>query len=235
MYTSTGRYHEHSAGADRTLGEVAAAVCGYAPPMTGIYSARLDEAVAFALAEFRGRVRKGTRIPYMTHLLQVMVLVGEHGGDEDQMIAAVLHDWLEDIDGARVETLEARWGPRVAGFVVALSDSVSHPKPPWRARKESYLTRLREEPPEVKLISTADKLHNCACIRRDHRKMGDAVWERFAGGRAGTLWYYDAVTTALGDNWSHPLLDELRTDVAEMANAAAATDWGWSPHHPGQP
>ena len=85
--------------------------------MMGTYSARLDEAVAFALDEFRGRVRKGTRVPYMTHLLQVMVLVGEHGGDEDQMIAAVLHDWLEDIEGARVEVLNARWGLRVAGFV----------------------------------------------------------------------------------------------------------------------
>lgn len=189
--------------------------------MTTHYSPRLDDAIAFALAAFRDRARKGTRIPYITHLLQVMVTVGEYGGDEDQLIAAVLHDWLEDIQGARVEMLVERFGARPAAMVLALSDSTAHPKPPWRARKEAYLAQLSREPAEVKLISAADKLHNCQSIRRDHAEIGAAVWDRFAGGRDGTLWYYGAVVTALGDGWSHPLPSRLEGEVNALLAEAA--------------
>ncbi len=188
--------------------------------MDARYSPRLDEAVGFALDQFRGRVRKGTAIPYVTHLLQVLVLVGEHGGDEDQMIAAVLHDWLEDIEGAHPDELERRFGPRVRRLVAGLSDSVTHPKPPWRARKEGYLHHLATAPAELKLISTADKLHNARSIRRDLGTEGAAVWERFTGGRDGTLWYYGAVTVALANGWDHPLLGSLRAEVEGM-NAEA--------------
>ena len=184
--------------------------------MDARYSPRLDEAVGFALDQFRGRVRKGTAIPYVTHLLQVLVLVGEHGGDEDQMIAAVLHDWLEDIEGAHPDELERRFGPRVTRLVTGLSDSVTHPKPPWRPRKEGYLSRLATAPAELKLISAADKLHNTSSIRRDLRVHGPAVWDRFTAGREGTLWYYGAVTVALATDWDHPLLGALRVEVAGL-------------------
>jgi hypothetical protein len=188
--------------------------------MPALYSERLDAAVALALAAFREHVRKGTNVPYVTHLFTVMSTVGEYGGDEDQLIAAVLHDWLEDIEGARIEALTERFGPRVAGLVAALSDSDTHPKPPWRARKEAYLGRLRAEPPELKLISAADKLHNCASIRRDHAALGPAIWERFAGRQEGTLWYYEAVSDALRAGWSHPLGERLHAEVqALMAEA----------------
>lgn len=181
--------------------------------MSDAYSPRLDDAVQFAMAEFRSIRRKGTEIPYLTHLLQVMVLVGEYGGDEDQMIGAVLHDWLEDIEGANVEMLNVRFGDRVAGYVKGLSDSDTHPKPPWRQRKEAYIAHLAAEPAELKLISCADKLHNCMCIRRDHAEIGPRIWSRFTGGRVGTLWYYDAVTTALGTGWDHALQRRLRQEV----------------------
>lgn len=185
-----------------------------------LYSNRLDEAVAFALDQFRSRVRKGTNVPYVTHLLAVMCLVGEYGGDEDQMIAAVLHDWLEDIPGAEVEYLVRHFGPRVAGYVQALSDSTGHPKPPWRERKERYLEHLASESPELKLISCADKLHNCHSIRRDHQEMGDAIFDRFTGGKTGTLWYYRTVAAALGTDWHHPLLSRLREEVALLHQQA---------------
>lgn len=188
--------------------------------VTALYSPRLDDAVAFALDAFRTRVRKGTRIPYATHLLQVMVTVAEHGGDEDQCIAAVLHDWLEDIEDADSTMLSARYGARVARLVDALSDSTTHPKPPWRDRKERYLAQLRVADPEVKLISAADKLHNCQCIRRDLALVGPPVWERFTAGRTGTLWYYSAVTEALADGWPHPLVHRLAGEVAELHEEA---------------
>ncbi len=169
---------------------------------------------------FRTRVRKGTRIPYVTHLLSVMCTVGEYGGDEEQMMAAVLHDWLEDIDGATVDELHGHFGARVARLVHGLSDSVGHPKPPWRERKLRYLAQLRDEPAELKLISAADKLHNCNSIRRDLEFVGEAVWSRFSSGRDDSLWYYEEVVTALGHGWDHPLHRRLVADVEAMLREA---------------
>jgi (p)ppGpp synthase/HD superfamily hydrolase len=180
------------------------------------YSPRFDEAVAHAVSSFRTHRRKATDIPYVTHLMHVCAYVGEHGGDEDQLIAAILHDWLEDVPHARVEELQERFGDRVARLVRDLSDSEAHPKPPWRPRKEAYLRRLREKPAELKLISAADKLHNAQCILRDHRNHGDAAFSRFTGGKVGTLWYYRGVVEALDHDWAHPLLEDLRATVLQL-------------------
>ena len=188
------------------------------------YSPRLDEAVALAVADFRHHVRKGTSIPYITHLFSVMSLVGEYGGDEDQLIAAVLHDWLEDVKGAHPQFLEDRFGPRVRRLVLGLTDTMEHPKPPWRARKEAYLAHLGSEPAELKLISAADKLHNCQTIRMDLAAIGDAVWQRFSGGKDGSLWYYQQVAIAIAHDWDHPLSRRLTREVGAMtaeANRAA--------------
>lgn len=185
-----------------------------------LYSERLDEALRFAAEQFRFRVRKGSGVPYVTHLLQVCCTVGEHGGDEEQMVAAVLHDYLEDVRGARVEDLETRFGKRVSRLVAALSDSTTHPKPPWQERKQRYVAQLREEPAELKLISAADKLHNATSIVRDQRLMGDQVFERFSADKEQTLWYYRAVVDALGDGWRHALLDELDVQVDRMHQLA---------------
>ncbi len=184
------------------------------------YSARFDDAVALAVHDFRDVVRKETRIPYITHLFAVCATVGEYGGDEDQLIAAILHDWLEDVDGSTAEALTDRFGPRVSRLVVSLSDTVLRPKPPWRERKERYLAHLANEPPEVKLISAADKLHNCSSIRRDLRMFGPSVFDRFTGRRDGTLWYYEHVASALGVGWAHPLLDELKEAVGGLVRDA---------------
>jgi len=184
------------------------------------YTTRLDEALALATDAFRHKVRKGSGIPYLTHLVQVMVYVAEHGGDEDQMIAAVLHDYLEDIPDAEAKDVEARFGARVRRLVEALSDSTSLPKPPWKERKLTYLAELRVEPDEVKLISAADKLHNARSIRRDFSVLGVAVFDRFTASKEQTLWYYESVVVALRDGWEHPLLDELMREVEALLEEA---------------
>lgn len=188
-----------------------------------MYSERFDAAVALAVRDFRSVVRKGTSIPYITHLFTVASTVGEHGGDEDQLIAAVLHDWLEDVEGASAEALEAQFGPRVRGLVEGLSDSFTHPKPPWKERKVTYISRLASKPAELKLISAADKIHNCQCIRRDFATHGEALWTRFSGGRDGTLWYYRAVADALQQDWDHALAVRLREEVRGLWRDAATT------------
>ena len=181
-----------------------------------MYSQRLDEAVALATDAFRFERRKATDIPYLCHLLQVMVWVGEYGGDEDQMIAAVLHDYLEDVEGSSVEELSRRFGPRVGDLVLGLSDTTVRPKPPWRQRKAAYISALARKPHELKLISACDKLHNAESILRDHRVIGPAIWDRFTAPKAGTLWYYRAVTEALATGWSHAVLDRLHQTVETL-------------------
>lgn len=173
------------------------------------YTKRLDDALALVASAFRTHIRKGSGVPYLTHLLQVMVTVGEHGGDEDQMIAALLHDYLEDIEAATGDDVEKRFGPRVRRLVEALSDSTTLPKPPWKDRKLAYLAHLRDEPEDVKLISAADKLHNARSILRDLGEVGDALWDRFTGTKEQTLWYYRELLVALAHEWDHPLIDEL--------------------------
>jgi (p)ppGpp synthase/HD superfamily hydrolase len=121
----------------------------------------------------------------------VACLVLEAGGDEDQAIAALLHDVVEDCGGAVMQKkVEKRFGKRVARIVEGCTDTDAFPKPPWRARKESYLQRLRDEHDEIRLVSAADKLHNARGIVTNFRECGEHVWERFNGKRDGTLWYY---------------------------------------------
>ena len=174
---------------------------------------------AFSLAEslHRGQSRKNTDIPYLYHLLSVAALVGEYGGSETQVAAALLHDAAEDQGGIEtLQTIEARLGEDVAAYVRACSDCTVSPKPPWRARKEAFIAGLDQFPEEVKLIVAADKLHNAVSLLRDYRQVGDSLWQRFSGGRAGTLWYYQAVTDALVSGWKHPILEELREAVDNL-------------------
>ena len=184
------------------------------------YSRRFDRAMALALDSFRPIVRKGSGVPYITHLLSVTALVGEYGGDEDQLCAAVLHDFIEDIPGATEQRLADEFGERVARMVVALSDCEGEPKPPWRERKVRYLAHLKDEDPDIKLISCADKLHNASTIVMDHARIGDHIFERFRGKKDGTLWYYDAVVQALGQGWESALLDRLDGVVDEIHRLA---------------
>jgi len=184
------------------------------------YSHRFDEAAAFAIHAFRNHVRKGNGIPYIAHLFHVAAIVAENQGDEDQLIAALLHDWLEDVEGARVDELRRRFGDRVAGLVLALSDSTGEPKPPWHQRKETYLAHLRTQGPDVKLVSVADKIHNISSIIRDYLSVGESLWGRFRGGRDGTLWYYRSVHAALAAGWDHPLVDALGEQVERLHQLA---------------
>lgn len=181
------------------------------------YGAKVGEALKLAADAFARRERKGSGAPYLTHLLAVATIVMEHGGDEDQIAAAVLHDYLEDIPGATEAELVDAFGPRVARIVVALSDATDATnKAPWMPRKLRYLEHLRSETAEVKLVSAADKLHNARSIVDDHRRMGDEVFSRFTGSREETLWYYREVVAALAHTFDHPLVGEVRRAVREL-------------------
>ena len=186
-------------------------------------SARFEDALVFAARLHSTQVRKGTQVPYVAHLLAVAGLVLEHGGDEDTAIAALLHDAVEDQGGAATrEAIRARFGDHVTAIVDGCTDTDVTPKPPWRARKEAYLAHLPTTSDEVRLVSAADKLHNARTLLTDYRQWGEAVWERFNGGRAGTLWYYRALVTTFRAVEVTPLVEELDRTVTELERLAAA-------------
>ena len=182
---------------------------------------RFNEAFLFAAQKHASQTRKETHVPYISHLMSVAALVLEAGGGEDEAIAALLHDVVEDCGGhAVLEELRQRFGDRVATIVDGCTDAYTLPKPPWKQRKLEYLDVLRRAGEDVRLVSAADKLHNVRTILADYRKEGDSVWERFSGRRDGTLWYYRAVLDVLRQGKPNRLIDELQRVVTELETLA---------------
>jgi (p)ppGpp synthase/HD superfamily hydrolase len=177
---------------------------------------RFDAALLHARAAHAAQTRKGTTIPYISHLMAVSALVLEAGGDEDMAIAGLLHDIIEDA-GETPESLAERFGPRVAAIVVECSDSDGQdPKPEWRQRKVAYLAGIATKSPEAVLVTACDKLHNATSILSDLRAEGPPVFDRFTAGRDGTLWYYDALAVALAERRPGELTARLVRTVAEL-------------------
>jgi (p)ppGpp synthase/HD superfamily hydrolase len=187
--------------------------------------ARFERALLFATRKHAGQHRKGTTVPYVSHLLSVAGLVLEAGGDEDLAIAALLHDVVEDCGGApMLREICRRFGKRVADVVDGCTDTDLDPKPPWRQRKEDYLKHLRTADADTRLVSAADKLHNVRSIVAAYREIGDRVWERFHGKRDGTLWYYRTLLDELQRKKSSPLMRELERAVIELESVVAPTE-----------
>jgi (p)ppGpp synthase/HD superfamily hydrolase len=182
-----------------------------------------EVALGFAARLHSAQRRKGTDIPYVAHLLAVASLVLEHGGTEEEAIAALLHDAIEDQGGQATREVIARmFGEKVAAIVQGCSDTDVVPKPPWRARKEAYVAHVRRAPPSVRLVSAADKLHNARSILANYRELGDELWSRFNGGKEGTLWYYRALVGAYRASGESTLVDELERVVVELERLAAS-------------
>ena len=180
-------------------------------------STRFEEALVLATRLHADQTRKGTAIPYISHLLAVTAIVLEHGGHEDEAIAALLHDSIEDQGGATTrEEIRRQFGDRVVEIVDGCTDTDVMPKPPWRARKEAYLAHLSEATGPVRLVSAADKLHNARAILEDYHILGEALWKRFNGGKEGTLWYYRSAVDALRKAGTTPLIEELDRVVSEL-------------------
>ena len=177
---------------------------------------RYDRALVWASELHREQRRKGRGAPYVSHLLAVSSLVLEAGGDEDEAIAALLHDAVEDQGGAPVlREIEVRFGGRVARIVAGCTDTDRTPKPPWRERKEAYIRAVAAADASVRLVVAADKLHNASTTAEDLRAEGPQAWERFRG-RERALWFYRSVLEALQNREPPPLVDRLRRVVADL-------------------
>ncbi len=185
---------------------------------------RFDRAVAFARALHAGQRRKGTDIPYVAHLLGVASLVVEDGGSEDEAIAGLLHDAVEDQGGApTLRRIEQLFGREVARIVDACSDADVVPKPPWRARKEAYIAHLPDADRAVLRVSLADKLHNARAILFDLHA-GHDVWSRFNADRDAILRYYRALVEAFVARDAGPMAHELERAVESIERQRPAAE-----------
>ena len=185
------------------------------------YGERFEEALTYAARLHRDQTRKGSEVPYVTHLLAVAAIVGENGGTEDEVVAALLHDTPEDQGGKeRLEEIRTRYGDEVAEIVDGCTDAYEEPKPPWRPRKEAYVARMASAPASVRLVSSADKLHNARSVLADLRTVGDALWARFNGGKAGTLWYHRALVMAFAAAGPNAVVEGLDRVVGEIERLA---------------
>jgi (p)ppGpp synthase/HD superfamily hydrolase len=195
--------------------------------LTGRYSDALD----YARHQHAGQLRKGTQIPYLSHLMGVSALVLDHGGDEDQAIAGLLHDVIEDCGAQHEAVLRERFGERVTRIVLACTDGTQEDKAEfqtqeakytdWRRRKLAYLEHLRHADTDALLVSCCDKLHNARAIVGDleNPAVGVAVFERFTAGRDGTLRYYHAIGSIFTARGA-PAARVLDTEVARMHTLA---------------
>lgn len=191
-----------------------------------ILSQRFEDALVYAARLHAKQIRKGTTIPYASHLLSVASIVLEHGGNEIEAIAALLHDAIEDQGGTETrEEIRRRFGDAVVSIVDGCTDAEVIPKPPWKERKEQYIARLSHASPSILLVSAADKLHNARAILGDYRALGENLWDRFNGGKEGTLWYYkslvDAFKQAAAGTALAPLIEELERVVGEIEKLSA--------------
>jgi GTP pyrophosphokinase len=189
-----------------------------------VLTERFTQAVEYA-RQLHTEYRKGTGIPYMAHLIGVAALVmGEADGrtpvTEDMVIAALLHDAVEDHGGMpRLREIEQRFGPGVARMVAALSDTFAEDhdkKEGWEDRKVNYLARLRHEPDDVLLISAADKLYNAKAILDDFKEIGPAVFERFKRGKDQQLWYFDELLKVFRSHPPNRIVNDLERVVQEL-------------------
>ncbi len=187
-------------------------------------SARFEKALKYAVSLHRSQLRKGTEIPYVAHLLGVCSIALYHGANEEEAIAALLHDVVEDQGGQpRLEEIRAQFGDKVAEIVAGCTDTDTIPKPPWRERKQAYLDHLRGAAAPVRFVAACDKLENIQAMLRDYREMGESLWSRFNAGKEEQLWFFRLFIEILRQAGPSRLAEDLDRNVSELERLVSQT------------
>jgi (p)ppGpp synthase/HD superfamily hydrolase len=185
-------------------------------------NSRLAKAAAYTFGLFANDSRKGSQVPYVAHLFSVCALVQQDGGDDDEAIAGLLHDVLEDKpEEAPAATIANLWGPRVLDLIQVATDTApgyaGGPKEPWQVRKERYLEHIRHASPADLRVTVADKVDNVRALVADFQRIGEKLFTRFSAPCDQQLWYYrSAVDAYTAAGFRTPLLVELGRSVAEL-------------------
>jgi GTP pyrophosphokinase len=179
---------------------------------------KLSNALALAIQAHEGQVRKGTKIPYIAHPMAVSAIALEFGATEDQAVAALLHDAIEDGGNKYANIIKAQFGEHIHNLVQGCTDGTPNQqgqKAPWLERKTAYLRHLEEASDEVLLVSCSDKLHNARAIVSDLINEGPSVFERFSSTPEETLWYYRQLANVF-TNRKTPPAKALESAVSQM-------------------
>ncbi|BAY09177.1 HD domain-containing protein [Calothrix sp. NIES-2098] len=178
---------------------------------------KFEQALVYATRLHANQTRKISDIPYIAHLLSVAALVLEAGGTEEEAIAALLHDSIEDQGGKAIrEEIRQSFGDAVVAIIDGCTESDTLPKPPWQERKNRYLENLRHSSVSVRRVSLADKLHNARSLLADWRQYGDSIWTHFKTGREGTLWFYQSLVQVYRQTGSDWMTEELERVVGQL-------------------
>ena len=183
---------------------------------------KFEEAFLLAADLHREQTRKGNNTPYISHLLAVAAIALRFGADEDEAVAALLHDAVEDQGGeTTLQLIEEKFGSRVAQIVVGCSDTNQTPKPAWHLRKQTYLTHLKNADKSTLLVSAADKLHNAQDCVYTHHAVEEKLWEIFSASKEDTKWYYRSLAETYALRKEEfpqlaPLFNETITAIEEL-------------------
>jgi len=178
---------------------------------------RFEQALIYAYHLHRHQVRKVSSVPYISHLLSVAALVLEDGGNEDEAIAALLHDAIEDQGGLPTRAaIYEQFGEQVGAIVDGCTEWDELPKPPWKVRKLRYLENLRWASSSVRRVSLADKLHNLRSLLSDWQMSGDRIWLEFNSPPAEMLWFYQSLMHAYSNLNENRMMEDFKQAVTEL-------------------
>ncbi len=177
-----------------------------------------DQALSFAVDLHRDQKRKGSGAPYVSHLLSVAALVMEDRGTEEEVIAALLHDAIEDQGGVETRNrIFEEFGEEVCELVEAVTDTEGSPKPPWKDRKNRLLKQMQKAPEGALRIATADKLHNVRALVSDIKTRGEEkAWGVFQKGRDDQVWFFTSFIEIVEKRFQSPMLNELKELVKQL-------------------
>lgn len=184
---------------------------------------KIAQALALAVEAHNGQKRKGTNIPYLAHPMGVASIALDHGADEEQAMAALLHDAVEDGGPHYAKRIRDQFGDRVADIVEGCTDGVpdsSGKKEAWKPRKERYISHLQKATDDVLLVSGSDKLHNARAIVEDLLRIGPVVFDRFTSTQEQTIWYYETLSGVFSSRGT-PVAKALSDTVQRMKQLAA--------------
>jgi (p)ppGpp synthase/HD superfamily hydrolase len=178
---------------------------------------KFAEALVYATRLHAHQTRKISGVPYVSHLLSVTALVLEAGGTEEEAIAALLHDAIEDQGGSQTrEEIRQKFGDKVVAIIDGCTECDIYPKPPWQERKKRYLHNLRHASPSIRRVSLADKLDNARSLLADSRQYGNSIWNEFKAGKEGTLWFYQELLRVYRENGSDLMTEEFARVIEEL-------------------
>ena len=172
----------------------------------------IELAIEVAVKAHQNQVRKGTKIPYITHPLAVGIILAKASCSDEVIIAGILHDTVEDTS-ITLDDICEKFGEKVVLIVEGASEQDK--TLPWKDRKCHTIDYLKGASREVKFVTLADKLHNIRSINADYVEADETFWERFNEGKEKQKWYYKGLVQALRDDSADKAYQTLHSQFAQ--------------------